>query len=116
MPGLPQRRVTLVLCTRDGAVLGSLPPFDVPVPWWQEVADVVAAARAVHGLDVVVLRLLSTSRSIPPGGDVCYLAEVAAPPTVALLPVARPDDRARPPAAPDVGSPWWPRCGPRVGG
>jgi Phosphotransferase enzyme family len=86
MSVLPQRRVTLVLCTRDGAVLGSLPPFDVPVPWWQEVADVVAAARAVHGLDVVLLRLLSTSRPTMPGGEVCYLAEVAAPPTVALVP------------------------------
>ena len=42
---LPGRRVTLVLCTRDGAVLGSVPPFDVPVPWWQEVSDVVSAAR-----------------------------------------------------------------------
>ena len=83
--GTAQRRVTLVLCTREGAVLGSLPPFDAPVPWWQEVADVIAAARAVHGVDVVVLRLLSTSRSIPPG-DVCYLAELAGPPTVALLP------------------------------
>jgi hypothetical protein len=83
---LTQRRVTLVLCTRDGAVLGSLPPFDVPVPWWQEVADVVAVARAVHGLDVVLLRLLSTSRPTMPGGDVCYLAEVAGAPAVALLP------------------------------
>jgi hypothetical protein len=81
----PQRRATLVLCTRDGSVLGSLPPFDVPVPWWQEAADVVAAARAVHGLDVVLLRLLSTSRATMPGGDVCYLAEVAAPPDFALL-------------------------------
>ena len=86
IPVQPQRRVTLVLCTRDGAVLGSLPPFEVPVPWWQEVADVVAAARTVHGLDVVVLRLLSTSRASAPGGDVAYLAEVAAPPTVALMP------------------------------
>jgi hypothetical protein len=83
---LPQRRVTLVLCTHDGTVLGSLPPFEVPVPWWQEVSDVVAATRALHGLDVVLLRLLSTSRPTMPGGDVCYLAEVAEPPTMALLP------------------------------
>jgi Phosphotransferase enzyme family len=83
---LPQRRATLVLCTPDGAVLGSLPPLDVPVPWWQQAGDVVAAAREVHGLDVVLLRLLSTSRLTMPGGDVTYLAEVASAPNLELLP------------------------------
>jgi hypothetical protein len=85
-PDLLSRHVTLVLCTPDGVVLGSLPPFDVPVPWWQEASDVVGGARAVHGLDVALLRLLSTSRPTMPGGDVTYLAEVTAAPTVALLP------------------------------
>lgn len=79
------RRVTLVLCTRGSEVLGSLPPFEVSVPWWQEVADVVSAARAAHGLDVVLLRLLSTNRPSASGGDVAYLAEVAAPPAAPLL-------------------------------
>ena len=55
---LPSRRVTLVLCTRDGRVLGSLPPYDVALPFRQEVSDVVAGAKAVHGVDVTVLRLL----------------------------------------------------------
>jgi hypothetical protein len=71
-------------------VLGSLPPYDVPVPWWQEVADVVAAARELYALDVVVLRLLSTSRPTMPGGDVTYLAEVASAPNVELLPWSDP--------------------------
>lgn len=53
------RTVTLVLVDTAGAVLGALPPFDVELPWWQEVGDVVAAARARYGVDVQVLRLLS---------------------------------------------------------
>jgi hypothetical protein len=74
----PPRSVTLVLCTRDGDVCGALPPLEVPVPWWQEVGDVVAQARAVHGLDVTVLRLLDVRTSTPAdGGPVTYLAEVA---------------------------------------
>jgi hypothetical protein len=84
-PDLPPRHVTLVLCTADGVVLGSLPPFDVPVPWWQEVSDVVSAARELHGLDVTVLRLLRTFGAPAAGGDVTYLAEVSAQPTRALL-------------------------------
>ena len=39
------RVVTLVLCRRDGTVLGALDPFEVEVPWWQEVALVVAGAQ-----------------------------------------------------------------------
>jgi hypothetical protein len=84
-PDLLPRHVTLVLCTADGAVLGSLPPFVVPVPWWQEVSDVVGAARDLHDLDVTVLRLLRTYGPPPAGGDVTYLAEVAAAPTTPLL-------------------------------
>jgi hypothetical protein len=75
---LPPRRVTLVLCTAAGEILGALPPYDVVLPWWQEVGDVVAGARAVHGVDVVVLRLLAADPPVP-GGPVTYLAEVASP-------------------------------------
>ena len=75
--GFPPRRVTLVLCTRDGLVLGALAPFDVPVPWWQEVGDVVQVAREVHGVDVTALRLLGPAIGPPAGGDVTYLAEVS---------------------------------------
>ncbi|MEV4638875.1 aminoglycoside phosphotransferase family protein [Actinoplanes sp. NPDC049548] len=69
------RTVTLVLVDAAGEVLGALPPFDVEVPWWPEVADVVAAARALHGVEVTVLRLVSAARAAPPGGAVTYLAQ-----------------------------------------
>lgn len=73
----PQREVTLVLCTPQGRLLGALPPFDVPTPWWPEVADVVSGARAAYGIDIVVLRLLSAAEATPAdGGAVTYLAQV----------------------------------------
>lgn len=77
---LPPRTVTLVLCHDDGRVLGALPPFQVELPWWQEVADVVDGARAHHGVEVTVLRLLGAeARPSCAGGPVTYLAEVARP-------------------------------------
>lgn len=79
--------MTLVLVDAAGALLGALPPVPVEVPWWPEVADVVARARARHGVDVHVLRLLSADRPRQPGGHVTYLAQVFAPPAVALTPV-----------------------------
>ncbi|GIG00883.1 hypothetical protein Cci01nite_59760 [Catellatospora citrea] len=72
--------MTLVLVDPAGTVLGALPPYEVDLPWWQEVADVVAGARAHHGVDVTVLRLLFTDQPAPPGGKVTYLAEVAGHP------------------------------------
>lgn len=86
---LPPRIVTLVLCRRDGAVVGALPPFEVTVPWWQEAGPVVEAAQAAHGVAVTVLRLLAGS-SEPgwAGGSVTYLAEVGDGP----LPATRPWD------------------------
>ena len=84
---LPHRDVTLVLCLRDGSVLGALPPFRVDVPWWPEAGPVVAAARAVHGVEVTILRLLlaEANRGMC-GGPVSYLAEVEQPPAAALGP------------------------------
>jgi Ser/Thr protein kinase RdoA (MazF antagonist) len=82
---VPGRVVTLVLCTGDGGrgggrageVLGGLAPFDVPSPWWPDAAEVVAGARARHGIDVVVLRLLSVEAAeIVDGGPATYLAQV----------------------------------------
>lgn len=71
------KQVTLVLCSARRGVLGALEPFMVDMPVWQEVADVVAAARARDGLDVTVLRLLRARSERPPfGGEVVYLAEV----------------------------------------
>lgn len=74
---LPPRMVTLVLCHPDGEVLGALEPFSVAVPWWQEAAPVVAAAREERGVEVTILRLLE-SAPMPrcAGGPVTYLAEL----------------------------------------
>ncbi|RJQ78675.1 aminoglycoside phosphotransferase family protein [Pseudonocardiaceae bacterium YIM PH 21723] len=80
------RTVTLVLVDPTGTPLGELPPITVPAPWWQEVDDLVAGIRAVHGIDVVILRLLSADRPAPPGGAVRYLAEYDGPPPAALRP------------------------------
>jgi hypothetical protein len=81
------RTVTLVLVASDGTVHGALSPFEVTTPWWQDVRDVVAAARVVHGLDVTILRILTT-RSKPPGGDITYLAEIDCEPPDGLAPIA----------------------------
>jgi hypothetical protein len=83
-----KRIATLVLADATGTVLGALPPFEAREPWWQEVSDVVAAARELHGVDVTVLRLLTASQPAPPGGQVTYLAQVFAPVTVPLAPYA----------------------------
>jgi Phosphotransferase enzyme family len=86
----PPRHVTLLLCDRTGAVLGSLPPFEVSVPWWQEVNDVVSGARDLHSVDVTVLRLLSTNTPSSSSVDVTYLAEVAVVPAMPLRPWTNP--------------------------
>ena len=86
-PARPPRDVTLVLCLRDGTVLGALAPFRVEVPWWSYVGHVVTAARDTHGVDVTVLRLLESEAAwAPGGGKVTYLAEVTQPPAAALAP------------------------------
>ncbi len=79
------RRVTLVLCTREGAVLGALPSYDVASPWWQDVSGVVAGARSAYGAEVTVLRLLNAEADRPSGGGpVAYLAQVSESPMVRL--------------------------------
>jgi hypothetical protein len=80
------RTVRLVLVDATGRMLGALPDFDVPVPWWQDAAAVVAGARAAYDVEVTVLRLLAGRRGRPPGGHVSYLAEAAGPVRVPLLP------------------------------
>ena len=72
----PGRLVTLVLVRPDGGLVGSLPPFPVDTPWWQDAESVVRAAREAHGARVTVLRLLEADRPMPHGGSVTYLAEV----------------------------------------
>ncbi len=76
--------VTLVLCSREGSLLGALPAFSVETPWWQEVADVVARARELHDLDVTILRLIGAEKEARSGGFVTYLAEVDATPSTPL--------------------------------
>lgn len=81
------RTVRLVLCSGAGEVLGALPEFTVPMPWWPEVEPVVRSARTEFGADVVVLRLLDaeTDSSVM-GGAVSYLAELLGPPPPSLAP------------------------------
>ncbi len=76
------RTVTLALVDRGGVPLGVLPPFTVDIPYWPEVADVVATARERFAVDVAVLRILSTERPVPHGGAVTYLAETNEIPAV----------------------------------
>jgi hypothetical protein len=84
---VPERLVTLVLCTPSGELLGALPAVPVPSPEWRRVDDVVTAAREHFGVDVRVLRLLSsTGPPFPGGGPVSYLAETTDPPPVHLRP------------------------------
>ncbi|AVT41995.1 aminoglycoside phosphotransferase family protein [Plantactinospora sp. BB1] len=84
------RTVLLHLLDDAGRPLGVLPAYDVPAPWWQEVGDVVAGARARYGIDVSVLRLLHTDRPEPHGGTVGYLVQLdpgaRVPPGVPLAP------------------------------
>lgn len=74
------RDITLVVVDADGRVVGGLGPYPVPLPYWQEVSDIVAGARANYGVDVTVLRLLRAERSVPHGGAVTYLVEAAGVP------------------------------------
>jgi hypothetical protein len=64
------RSVTVVL----DAPRGCLPPFTVPIPYWNEVESVVAEVRERFGLDIVVLRVLAGER--PMETPVTYLAEL----------------------------------------
>src|SRR5215510_7526475 len=70
------RLARLVLVLPDGELLGSLAPFSVASPWWQEAGVVVRGALENHGVRVTLLRLLEAERPTSPGGSVTYLAEV----------------------------------------
>ncbi len=83
----PGRTATLVL-VHDGAVLGCLPPVGLPMPWWPESHDVVAAVRERFGIDVTLLRLLDAPSDRLWGGHVTYLAETAGRPPLPLEPYA----------------------------
>jgi Ser/Thr protein kinase RdoA (MazF antagonist) len=72
-----ERWAELVLVDRDGAVIGQLPEVLAGSQWWPEVASVVRAVRERFGIDVTILRLLSSPPAGMRGGHVKYLAEVA---------------------------------------
>nr|MDT0656610.1 aminoglycoside phosphotransferase family protein [Micromonospora sp. DSM 115978] len=79
------REVRITLVGEEGELVGALPPFEVAMPWWQEVSDVVAGARARFGVDLSVLRLVRADRPAPPGGVVSYLAQLVEPPADASV-------------------------------
>jgi len=79
-----------VVLVSGGTVVGALPPVSLAMPWWAESADVVAAVRQVHGIDVTILRLLTAPPDRQWGGAVAYLAETNEPPRGHLIPW--PDD------------------------
>ncbi len=100
------RIVNVVLLDGTGAPLGTLPPLTVDNPWWQDVADIVAAVRTRDGIDVQVLRVLDGTGGAGPtnGGEVTYAAQVAGRPEIALRPV---DDHLAAASAPDPRrAPW----------
>ena len=79
-------RTATVVLVSGGTVLGALPPVSLAMPWWAESADVVAAVRQRHGIDVAILRLLAAPPDRQWGGAVAYLAETEDPPPVPLTP------------------------------
>ncbi len=85
-----------MLVDESGSLLGALPPFPVEVPYWQEMSDVLAAARERYALRADVLRLLTHELPTSPGGAVTYLAQ-------AYEPVDRPLEPVDPVAAALVG-------------
>ena len=85
------RIASLVVVSPAGDLLGMLPPFELPVPYWQESADLIAAVDARFGVRVVVLRLLHAEPSPRAGGEVAYLVELVSGALDAeLLPVPEP--------------------------
>jgi len=94
------RIVTLVLVRSDGRVLGALPTFTASTPWWPDVAEVVDTCRALHGIDVTILRLLDVADFDPRGGmggKITYVAELDGPAPAKTRPwtTPLPDDPLR---------------------
>lgn len=85
--GMPARTVTLALVDPTGVPLGTLAlPGTMPTPYWQEIHEVVDRARDAHGIDVTVLRLLSSVEPSGNGGPVTYVAEYDGPTPAAADP------------------------------
>jgi hypothetical protein len=83
------RTVKLILLDTLGSPLGALPPFDVQIPWWPEVEEVISGARSRYGVDVQVLRLLAAEgdpASPEEASRITYLAQLAGSPPIAVDP------------------------------
>ena len=78
------RTATMVLCTEDGTLLGSLPPIDLEGPYWAEVAEIVTVLDQRYGVGATVLRLLEAPQGARGGGSGAYLVEVDRTPETAL--------------------------------
>jgi hypothetical protein len=68
------RRVR-ALVVHDGALLGTLTPFEVRSAWWADVEPVVAELERRLGTRTAVLRMVTTTGRSPAGGEVTYLVE-----------------------------------------
>ena len=90
----------MVVCDRDGEILGELEPFVVGTPWWQ---DVEPLRERCPWLTVLRLLEVRADAAHLMGGEVTYLAELTGPkpPHVRLSPssVVLTDDPLRMPWA-----------------
>jgi hypothetical protein len=77
------RSVTIVVCDGGGNLLGSLGPFEVATPWWQDVEPI---RRRFPTLTVVRLLHGTPGNQGAVGGQVTYLAEGG--PGLALSPAS----------------------------
>ena len=66
------RSVTIVVCDDSGSLLGSLGPFDVATPWWQDLEPI---RRRFPMLTVLRLLHGTPGDTGAFGGQVTYLAE-----------------------------------------
>jgi hypothetical protein len=94
-----ERAVTLVLVRPDGTIVGALPPFTVVQPHLPEIGDIVARCRALHGIDVTILRLMEIAPADPRGtmgGPAIYVAETeSSPAAIRTWTAPLPDDPLR---------------------
>jgi hypothetical protein len=81
-------RTVSAVVTCGTSCLGAVGPFAVDVPWWADVAPVVAGVRARLEVPVIVLRLLTTTGEGARDGHVTYHVEAAEPPARGLTATA----------------------------
>ncbi|WP_433264408.1 phosphotransferase [Actinosynnema sp. CS-041913] len=74
-------REIVALVTVDGQYVGSVPPFVVDSPWWNDVEPVTAHLDSTLGVTTSVLRLVSATGSGMRDGTVTYQVEASDVPT-----------------------------------